>query len=143
MRRRRNVNCSMPEMYMLDTDVCSYIIKDRPADLKETFFKHKNDIICVSAVTYAELLYGLEKNPSDKLEHAIDEFTALVRIVDWNQAAARKYAKIRHSMTKRGLIIGSLDIQIAAAAMAADAQLVTNNKKHFEKIEGLKIADWI
>jgi tRNA(fMet)-specific endonuclease VapC len=133
----------MPEIYMLDTDVCSYIIKNRPADLKDTFLKHKNDTICISAVTYAELLYGLEKNPSDKLERAIDEFVALVRIIDWNHAAARKYAIIRHSLTKRGLITGSLDMQIAASAMATDAQLVTNNRKHFEKIEGLRIADWL
>ena len=133
----------MPEIYMLDTDVCSYIIKKRPAGLKETFLKHKNDAICISAVTYAELLYGLEKNPSDKLERAIDEFVALVRIIDWNNAAARKYAKIRHAMTQKGLLTGSLDMQIAAAAIAAGAQLVTNNKKHFEKIEGLRIADWI
>ena len=133
----------MPEIYMLGTDVCGYIIKNRPAGLKETFLKHKNDIICVSAITYAELLYGLEKNPSRKLERAIDEFVALVQIVDWNHAAARKYAKIRHFMTKKGLVIGSLDMQIAAAAIAEDAQLVTNNKKHFEKIEELRISDWI
>ena len=133
----------MPEIYMLDTDVCSYIIKNRPADLKETFLKHKNDVICISAVTYAELLYGLENNPSGKLERAINEFVSLVQIIDWNLAAARKYAKIRHAMTKRGTVIGSLDMQIAAAAIAADARLVTNNKKHFRKIEDLKIADWI
>ena len=133
----------MPEIYMLDTDVCSYIIKNRPVDLKNTFLKHKNDYICISVVTYAELLYGLEKNPSDKLERTIDEFITLVRIIDWNHAAARKYAKLRHAMTKKGLIIGSLDMQIAAAAIAIDAQLVTNNKKHFETIEDLRIADWI
>ena len=133
----------MPEVYMLDTDVCSYIIKHRPACLKETFLKHKDDILCISAVTYAELLYGLEKNPSDRLVHDVTEFVSLVKVVDWNSVAAQKYAKVRHAMTKKGQIIGSLDMQIAAAAMAVDAQLVTNNKKHFEIIENLKIADWI
>ena len=133
----------MPEIYMLDTDICSYIIKRRPAALKDTFLKHKNDMLCISVVTYAELLYGLEKNPSERLERDVTEFISLVHVVDWNHAAAQKYAKIRHAMTRKGQIIGSLDMQIAAAAMAADAQLVTNNKKHFGNIEGLRIADWI
>ena len=133
----------MPEIYMLDTDICSYIIKHRPAALKDTFLKHKNDMLCISVVTYAELLYGLEKNPSERLERDVTEFISLVHVIDWNHAAAQKYAKSRHAMTKKGQIIGSLDMQIAAAAMAADAQLVTNNKKHFGNIEGLRIADWI
>ena len=133
----------MAEFFILDTDVCSYIIKHRPAGLKETFLKHKNDTLCISVVTYAELLYGLEKNPSKKLEHDIAKFISLVRVVDWNNLAAQKYANIRHALTKKGQVIGSLDMRIAAAALAMDAQLVTNNKKHFENIEGLKIADWI
>ena len=132
----------MPETYMLDTDVCNYIIKRRPAALKNTFLEHKSDTLCISVITYAELLYGLEKNPSEKLERDLTEFASLVQVVDWNSATARKYAKIRHMMTKKGQIIGSLDMQIAAAALTVDAQLVTNNKKHFESIEGLKIADW-
>jgi tRNA(fMet)-specific endonuclease VapC len=111
--------------------------------LEEKLLKHKNDTLCISAVTYAELLYGLEKNPSEKLERDINEFITLVRVVDWNHIAAQKYAKIRHAMTKSGQTIGTLDMQIAAAAIAADAQAVTNNRKHFERIEGLKIADWI
>ena len=133
----------MPEIYILDSDACSYIIKHRPTALKNTFLKHQKDIICISVVTYAELLYGLEKNPSEKLERHITEFVSLVHIIDWNRAAAQKYSKIRHELTKKGLVIGSLDMQIAAAACAMDAQLVTNNKKHFENIEGLRIADWI
>ena len=133
----------MSDIYMLDTDVCCYIIKHRSPDLQKKFVMHKNDTLCISAVTYAELLYGFEKKPSDKLERDITEFVTLVLVVDWNHTAAQKYAKIRHSMTKSGHVIGALDMQIAAAAMAADAQIVTNNMKHFEKIEGLRIADWI
>ena len=133
----------MPEIYMLDSDACSYIIKHRPVALESTFLEHQKDIICISVVTYAELLYGLEKKPSEKLERDITEFVSLVRVVDWDRAAAQKYAKIRHDLTKKGLVIGSLDMQIAAAVCAMDAQLVTNNKKHFENIEGLRIADWI
>jgi len=133
----------MPEIYMLDTNVCSYIIKHRPAALKETFLEHKNDKLCISVVTYAELLYGLEKNSSQKLERDVTEFVSLVHVIDWNHVAARKYAQTRHALAKKRQAIGSLDMQIASAAIALGAQLVTNNIKYFGNIEGLKIADWV
>jgi len=133
----------MPEIYMLDTDMCSYVIKHRSAALEAAFLKHKHDTLCISVVTYAELLYGLEKNPSQKLERDVTAFVSLVHVIDWNHAAARKYAQIRHALTEKGRVIGSLDMQIAAAAMATGAQFVTNNRKHFGNIDGLKIADWI
>jgi tRNA(fMet)-specific endonuclease VapC len=133
----------MSETYMLDTDICSYIIRERPARLKNVFLEHAEDAVCISAVTYAELLYGLEKKPSEKLERDIGGFVALVRIVNWDHAAAQKYAKIRRYLTVNGKIISDMDIQIAAAALAMNAQLVTNNKKHFGMVPGLSLADWL
>jgi tRNA(fMet)-specific endonuclease VapC len=133
----------MTETYMLDTDVCSYIIKNRPIELKKTFQRHRNDTLCISAVTYAELLYGLEKKPSDKLARDINEFVVLVTIAEWGHTAAQQYAKICHFLTSRGKTIGVLDMQIAAAAMAMNASLVTNNKKHFSVIPGLITVDWL
>jgi tRNA(fMet)-specific endonuclease VapC len=133
----------MPETYMLDTDICSYIIRERPARLKSVFLEHAKDALCISAVTYAELLYGLEKKPSEKLERDIGGFAILVKIVDWNHAAAQKYAKIRHYLTTTGRVISDLDMQIAAAALAMNAKLVTNNKKHFGTVPELALADWL
>jgi tRNA(fMet)-specific endonuclease VapC len=133
----------MPETYMLDTDICSYIIKNRPVGLKDVFKEHEKDDLCISTVTCAELLYGLEKKRSDKLERDIDALVALVRVVDWNYLAARKYAKIRHHLASTGKVISDLDMQIAAAALAMDAKLVTNNKKHFGLVPDLPIADWL
>jgi tRNA(fMet)-specific endonuclease VapC len=112
-------------------------------ELKRDFLKHRGGALCVSIITYAELLYGLEKKPSEKLARDIDEFVHLVEIVDWNYAAARQYAQIRHYLTSSGKIINAMDMQIAAAAMAMNATLVTNNKKHFGLVPGLAIADWI
>lgn len=132
----------MPEIYMLDTDICSYIIKNRPPELKNVFFKHKNDTLCISIMTYAELIYGLEKKPSEKLTRDIGEFVVLVKVIDWNHNAATQYAKIRHYLTSTGKIISHLDIQIAAAAIAMNAQLVTNNKKHFGLVPNIAMVDW-
>jgi tRNA(fMet)-specific endonuclease VapC len=133
----------MPETYMLDTDICSYIIRERPTRLKNVFLEHTKDTVCISVVTYAELLYGLEKKPSEKLERDISEFVILVKIVDWNYAAAQKYAKVRHYLTSSGRVISDLDMQIAAAALAMNAKLVTNNKKHFSMVPELILADWL
>jgi tRNA(fMet)-specific endonuclease VapC len=128
---------------MLDTAICGYIIKNRPVELKRIFRQHRNDALCISAVTYAELLYGLERKPSDKLAHDINEFVVLVTIEEWGYAAAQQYAKICHCLTSKGGAIGTMDMQIAAAAIAMNASLVTNNKKHFSMIPGLTIVDWL
>ena len=128
--------------YMLDTDICSYIIRNQ-RELADVFIKHQHNDICISVITYAELLYGVKKSSSQRVEKEVKRFLPLVRVQDWCETAARHYAGVKDFLTKKGLPIGNMDILIAAAAMAADAQLVTNNKKHFEKIEGLKIADWI
>jgi len=133
----------MPETFMLDTDICSYIIRARPLKLKTDFLKHKDDTICISVVTLAELLYGLEKKPSEKLARDLNDFVTLVRVMDWNNAAAAKYAKIRHNLTSTGKIISALDMQIAAAAISLNAILVTNNKKHFSVVPDLILADWL
>ena len=133
----------MPEIFMLDTDICSYIIRDRPLQLKKDFLKRENDTICISVITYAELLYGFEKNPSEKLERDINDFVTLVQVKDWDHIAALKYAKIRHHMTSTGKIISALDMQIAAAAISLNAGLVTNNKKHFSLIPDLTLVDWL
>ena len=128
---------------MLDTDICSYIIKKKPKELEETFLAHQEDIVCVSVITYAELQYGVLNKQSARLKEQVDDFISLLKVVDWTDAAARKYAEIRHLLTKSGNTIGNMDLLIASAALAMDAQLVTNNKKHFGVIPELRIADWL
>jgi len=133
----------MASLFMLDTDICSYIIRENPKELKDVFITHKLDVICISVITYAELMYGALNNPSKRLKHKLEQFASLVQIIDWTEGCAHQYAKIRQVLTAAGTPIGNMDILIAAAALATDAELVTNNKKHFCLVPGLKIADWM
>ena len=133
----------MASLFMLDTDVCSYLMKDASPQLKQSILDHKNDTICISAVTYAELLFGILNKQSKKLEKKLEQLLVLVQIIDWTDGAARKYAEVRRYLAQKGIPIGNMDILIAAAALAIDAKLVTNNHKHFERIPNQKIADWL
>ena len=127
---------------MLDTDICSYIIRNR-RELADVFIKHQHDDICISVITYAELLYGVKKSGSERVEVEVKRFLSLVGVKDWSEAAARQYAEIKDFLRKNGLPIGNMDMLIAAAAIAIKAQLVTNNKKHFSFVPNLTIADWV
>jgi tRNA(fMet)-specific endonuclease VapC len=132
----------MPETYMLDTDICGYIIKNR-RELADAFIKRQNNDMRISVITYAELLYSVKNSHSSRVETEVKRFLSLVRVVDWNEAAARHYAEIKDFLKKSGSPIGNMDMLIAAAVLAANALLVTNNKKHFSLVPHLAIADWI
>ena len=128
---------------MLDTDICNYIIRENPKEFKDVFIAHQNDKICISVITYAELMYGALKNPSNRLQQKLAQFVSLLQIIDWTAGCAHQYAKIRLTLTATGDIIGNMDMMIAAAALSTDAELVTNNIKHFRLVPDLKIADWV
>jgi tRNA(fMet)-specific endonuclease VapC len=132
----------MPETYMLDTDICSYVIKNK-RELADTFIKHQNDDICISVMTYAELLYGVKNSRSARVETEVRRFLSLVSVIDWNETAARHYSEIKDFLKRNGTPIGNMDMLIAAAALAIYAPLVTNNKKHFGLVPNLIIADWV
>ena len=131
----------MSTTYLLDTDICSYIIRNQ-RDLADVFIERQGDDMCISVITYAELLYGVKKSGSDRIEKEVRRFLALVRVLDWNEAAARHYSDIKDFLKKKGSLIGNMDMLIAAAALAINAPLVTNNKKHFSLVPNLTIADW-
>ncbi len=129
--------------FMLDTDICSYIIKERPASVAAHFRKLKMDQVCISVVTYAELIYGVEHSSSKKINRQIvDEFIKHLNVIEWNKAAAEHYGNIRANLKKRGVIIGAMDMMIAAHARSKKAVLVTNNESHFKRIKDLKIENW-
>lgn len=133
----------MTSVFMLDTDVCSYLMKGASEKLARAIIEHQNETICISAITYAELAYGVLYRQSKKLEKKLEQLLALVQVIDWTDSAARQYAEIRLHLTQKGILIGNMDILIAAAAVAAAARLVTNNRRHFERIPNLKFADWL
>lgn len=130
-------------VFMLDTDVSSYIIKNKFKTLAKNFNENINEHVCISSVTLAELKFGLINNYSARLERSVTDFVELVDVFDWTSAAAQRYAEIRHHLEKNGTPIGNMDMMIAASAISIDAELVTNNHRHFELVPGLKIADWM
>jgi tRNA(fMet)-specific endonuclease VapC len=129
---------------MLDTDIASYIIKRHSPTVQERLAAIPPSHVCVSAVTRAELVYGLKRLPSaHRLHLAVRKFLQLVRVLAWDAEAADYYADIRHQLTSAGLVIGELDMMIASHSLAAGAVLVTNNTRHYERIEApLTIINW-
>jgi tRNA(fMet)-specific endonuclease VapC len=133
----------MPAIYMLDTDTCSYAIKRNPVSVVQAFWERRNDEICISSVTYAELMYGAMRTGSSKTPAAVRRFVNHVGIVNFDEAAAEEYARIRCFLEAKGMPTAGADLMIASCARAKKAVLVTNNVKHFGKIPELKIENWI
>jgi tRNA(fMet)-specific endonuclease VapC len=131
-------------MYMLDTNTCIYILKRRPKEVLEKFVKIRRDQICLSIVTYAELKYGAERSSSKKMNlEIIEEFAARLNVLLWDEDAANQYAKIRHYLEKKGTPIGNMDLMIASHALSRGCRLVTNNKKEFNRVPGIKVENWL
>ncbi len=130
-------------LYMLDTDICSYIIRERPLQVLEHFKKVEMDQLHISVVTYAELIYGVEHSSSKKVNRPIiDDFVRHLSVIDWDQEAAEHYGKIRAFLRTEGNIIGSMDMMIAAHARSRKMTLVTNNDKHFIRVPKLQVENW-
>ena len=126
---------------MLDTDTVSYIIRKHPSIIKN-LIKHEDDEICISAITNAELFYGLEKKGSQRLFNEVHSVIGKCTLIDFNTSQSEIYGKIRLELEKSGTPLGDMDILIAAAALSTGAILVSHNIKHFSKIKGLKVEDW-
>ncbi len=130
--------------YMLDTDMCSYILRERPIHVLNHFKKLQMEQVCISIVTYAELLYGVERSSSKKINRPIiDDFSRHLAIMPWDRAAAEHYAVIRTHLEGEGKSIGAMDLMIAAHALSLKAILVSNNQKHFKKVKSLKLENWV
>ena len=128
---------------MLDTDICSYIIRERPLQVFEHFKQIEMEQLHISVVTYAELIYGVEHSSSPKVNRQIiDDFVRHLNIVSWDQEAAEHYGKIRAFLQAKGNIIGSMDMMIAAHAKSRKMTLVTNNDKHFKRVPKLLVENW-
>jgi tRNA(fMet)-specific endonuclease VapC len=131
-------------LYMLDTDIASYIIKARSPKLQAKLSSIEPSMVCISVMTRAELLYGLKRlPPGHRLHIAVRQFLKIVRVLSWDAEAAGIYAEIRHQLVKTGQPIGELDMMIAAHSLAAGAVLVTNNTRHYKRIRApLILQNW-
>lgn len=129
---------------MLDTNICIYIIKNRPQTVREKFKEFDVGDLAISSVTVSELYYGAYKSLHiEKNLLALEHFLRPFNIVDYDTKASMEYGRIRATLEKSGNIIGGLDMMIAAHALSNKMILVTNNTKEFERVENLKIANWV
>ena len=130
--------------YMLDTNICIYIIKHQPANVIRKFREQEPDDICISAITYAELSHGVEKSQARETNRiALMVLLSEIQIVPFDDLAAQVYGVVRAELQKKGTPIGPLDTLIAAHAKALNLTLVTNNTKEFARVEGLALDDWV
>lgn len=129
--------------YMLDTNICIYIIKNKPKKVIIELKRHKPSEICVSAITYAELTYGVEKSMAvEKNRLALALLFSNIEVLNFDIKAAIHYGKIRAYLEKQGTPIGPLDMMIASHAMSLGYTVVTNNIKEFERVPDLKLENW-
>lgn len=130
--------------YMLDTNVCIYTIKHKPESVIQAFLTHDPDEMCISSITYAELLYGAEKSQAPERNRlAIIMFLSSLSILEFDGLAAEQYGIIRADLERKGTPIGSMDMLIAGHARSEKLILVTNNTREFLRVEGLKVEDWV
>lgn len=128
--------------YMLDTNVCIFVIKNRPPYLRE-IFNAEAQHLSVSAVALAELMFGAEKsaNPTDNL-NIVEHFAARMPVLSFDEKAASHYGQIRATLERAGTPIGPYDLMIAGHARSEGLVLVTNNSREFERVDGLRVEDW-
>jgi tRNA(fMet)-specific endonuclease VapC len=130
-------------IYMLDTNICIYIIKQKPIRVLETLKKLDIGDVCVSAVTLAELAYGVAKSQQrERNSIALATFLAPLEIMSFSGDAAVISGEIRAALEKKGQIIGAYDLLIAAHALSEKLILVTNNTGEFDRISGLSLQNW-
>ena len=129
--------------YLLDTNICIYIIKKKPSEVFDKFISLTPGDVGISTITLAELQYGVDKSSNpDKNRAALEKFLTPIEIIEYGHEASMEYGKIRSALEKRGIPIGPLDMLIASHAKSLDIILVTNNVKEFRRVEGLKIENW-
>jgi tRNA(fMet)-specific endonuclease VapC len=129
--------------FMVDTNICIYIIKQKPPGVIKRFYQTEISEIGISSITLSELLYGVSKSSKpEQNQIALTQFIAPLDILSYDDEAAQYYGQLRAYLEKQGRPIGSLDMLIAAHALSTNCVLVTNNEKEFIRVPNLKIDNW-
>lgn len=129
--------------YMLDKNICIYVIKHKPDVVIKKFLSHDPEEMCISAITYAELMHGVEKSTAvERNRIAMSLFLSPITILQFDEQAAEAYGRIRAELEKKGTPIGPMDTLIAGHARSRGLILVTNNTKEFNRVAGLTVEDW-
>ena len=129
---------------LLDTNICIYMIKNKPPEVRKHFEQFVPGDIAISSITVAELQYGVEKSAArEKNALALEAFLLPLEIVSFDSDSAIAYGKIRAGLERQGMPIGGMDMLIAAQAIAQGFTLVTHNLKEFSRVSGLKCETWV
>ena len=128
--------------FLLDTDICIYVINQRPPEVLAQFLANEEEGIGISAITAAELHWGVRKTGSARNQQALEKFLAPLIVADFDLAASRAYGEVRAALDRKGTPIGPLDTLIASHALALDVVLVTNNEREFKRVPGLEVQNW-
>ena len=126
---------------MLDTDTVSWALRGQ-GDVPARLLEHRPSELCISSITLAELRFGADAKASRKLHRLIDTFVQSVAVMPFDEAAAGRFGPVGSALAKRGEPIGTFDTLIAAHALSLGLTFVTNNVKHFQRVPGLKVANW-
>ena len=130
--------------YLLDTNICIYLIKKRPTEVLERFRQHSPQEVAICTITLFELQYGIEKSQyRQRAEDALTKFLLPLDLIDLDRSAAIEAASIRAQLERKGMPIGPYDLLIAGLARSRDMTLVTNNTREFERIVGLHLENWV
>ena len=130
-------------LYMLDTNICIYVIKNRPAEVQDRFNRLAGQL-CISSIALGELHYGAEKSArrAENLE-AIEGFVDRLEVLPFANRAALHYGQIRAQLEREGRVAGTHDMLIGAHARSEDLTIVTNNVREFERVPGLSVENWL
>ncbi len=128
--------------YMLDTNIVIYVIKRRPIELLEVFNRHVGQM-CISSITLAELLHGVEKSamPDHNLRQ-VEDFITRLEVLEYGSKAAAHYGEICADLERKGTPIGVNDLHIAGHARSEGLTLVSNSLREFERVEALRLVNW-
>ncbi|MDX2506305.1 MAG: tRNA(fMet)-specific endonuclease VapC [Gammaproteobacteria bacterium] len=129
--------------YMLDTNIAIYVIKRRPIEILQTFNQHAEQL-CISTITLAELVHGVEKSAlPEKNRKNVEDFVSRLEVLEYGNKAASHYGDIRADLERKGTTIGVNDLHISGHARSEGLILVTNNTREFERASGLRLENWI
>jgi tRNA(fMet)-specific endonuclease VapC len=129
--------------YMLDTNIVIYVLKDKPIEVLDIFNRHASQM-CISMITFAELLHGAEKSAQTEYNlQGIEDFTSRLEVLAYGIKGAAHYGDIRADLERKGTPIGVNDLHIAGHARSEGLTLITNNMGEFKRVEALRLENWV
>jgi tRNA(fMet)-specific endonuclease VapC len=128
--------------YLLDTNTVSFAIRGT-GDVGDMILKNSPENLAVSSITEAELWYGVKKRKSKKLEKLVHDFLTPIKVIEFTSTDALIFGKLFADLEQKGITIGMADTMIASAAISNNLILVTDNTKHFKRVKGLNLENWL